>query len=133
MKSKNILFVCGIILGSAVVYGTYKLLRRSTASSSSESSSESAPSSVSVPACKFEDAFQEPHESEPNPEETFSEIKQNAAAAIMARHQAANELIKESINNIFSPLESSSSPSDDEEFNELNKQLDSMLNKGANV
>ena len=129
MKSKNILFVCGIILGGAVVYGTYKLLRRSTASSSSES----APSSVSVHACKFEDAFQEPHESEPNPEETFSEIKQNAAAAIMTRHQAANELIKESINNIFSPLESSSAPSDDEEFNELNKQLDPMLNKGPNV
>lgn len=126
MKIKNILFVGGVVFWGAAIYGAFKLLKLSAPFSKAESPQASG----STPVCKFDNIFPVLHESELNPEKK-SEVKQTVADTIVRRHQAVNEFVKKSISSIFIPDEAHSfSSCDDEEFDELNKKLDAMLDKG---
>lgn len=58
--------------------------------------------------------------------EEFTQTKQKVASSINNRHEEAGKQIKDSLNNIYNP-KADTGKSDDEEMNDLNKELDKML------
>ena len=120
MKASKILIAAGIALAGVGAYCAYKYSQHPSISNEMNSTPEENADTLRR---SEEKTILENHSSQ-----NFYETKQTAANAVQARHRAAGQMMKDSLDNIFHS-DSDVAVSDDEELNQLNQELDDMLKK----